>query len=130
MSDAVARKQGRRKRGWASVRNCTTSPAAIERAYRAAEACRLRARGLSYPAISCAMGIPIMTVYDMVRGAVASCVRPERAEAERALELQRLDALQAAVFNRAAHGDAKAINAVLAIMDHRARLLGLAKAGD
>jgi hypothetical protein len=53
---AMMRKQGRRK-GWARTTNCKTSPAAIERALRIAEACRLRARGLSFPTIARAMGI-------------------------------------------------------------------------
>ncbi len=120
------RKQAtRRRRGWASVKNSTTSPAAIERAFRIAEACRLRARGLSYERIGRVMGLGTMTVHAMILDAIRASVPPEVVEMERALELDRLDLLQTAIFQKAATGDAQAIAAVLAIMVRRARYLGL-----
>lgn len=42
-----------------------------------------------------------------------------------ALELQRLDALQAALWNEAASGNVAAVDRVLRIMERRARLLNL-----
>jgi hypothetical protein len=45
----------------------------------------------------------------------------------RALELLRLDALQVGLWDRAVGGDVKAVNAVLRIIEQRARLLGLDK---
>lgn len=45
----------------------------------------------------------------------------------RMLEVQRLDALQVAVWDKAVAGDVKAVNAVLRIIEQRSRLLGLDK---
>ncbi len=45
----------------------------------------------------------------------------------RMLEVQRLDALQLAVWDKAMAGDIKALNAVLRIIEQRSRLLGLDK---
>lgn len=45
----------------------------------------------------------------------------------RTLELQRLDALQVGLWDRAVGGDIKAVNAVLRISEQRSRLLGLDK---
>ena len=49
----------------------------------------------------------------------------EAVEDHRALELARLDALQAPLWEKALSGDVKAANAVLRIIDQRVRLLGL-----
>ncbi len=49
-------------------------------------------------------------------------------EQHRALELQRLDALQVGLWDRAEAGDVKAVNAVLRIIEQRSRLLGLDRA--
>ena len=54
----------------------------------------------------------------------------EAVDQHRALELARLDALQASLWDRAEAGDVKAVNAVLRIIDQRSRLLGLDKPGD
>lgn len=47
----------------------------------------------------------------------------------RAIELARLDALQAALWERAMTGDVKAAGMVLRIIEQRSRLLGLDKQG-
>ena len=47
----------------------------------------------------------------------------------RTLELQRLDALQVGLWDRAVGGDIKAVNAVLRISEQRSRLLGLDRPG-
>lgn len=52
----------------------------------------------------------------------------EAVDTHRALELDRLDALQTAVWDRAVAGDIKAIDIVLKVMDRRIRLLGLEQA--
>lgn len=49
----------------------------------------------------------------------------ESAEEVRRLELERLDALLAALWGKAQAGDGAAIDRVLRIMERRARLLGL-----
>jgi hypothetical protein len=52
-----------------------------------------------------------------------------RADAhKRAVELERLDRLQVAVWNRALKGDDRAIATVLRLMERRAKLLGLDEA--
>ena len=45
----------------------------------------------------------------------------------RVLEIERLDALQVGLWDRAMSGDVKAVNAVLRIIEQRSRLLGLDK---
>ena len=45
----------------------------------------------------------------------------------RTLEVQRLDALQVGLWDKAVSGDVKAVNAVLRIIEQRSRLLGLDK---
>ena len=117
--------QGRRK-GWANVHNSTTSPAAIRRAERQAEALRLRGRNLSYPTIARAMGIGVMTAYDLIADALAAL---EPTEEEVALELLRLDAMVAAIFPAAAAGNARAIRLMLGFMNLRAGYLGLDRQG-
>ena len=49
----------------------------------------------------------------------------EAVEDLRALELARLDALQAAIWDDAMRGDTRAASAILRIIDQRVRLLGL-----
>lgn len=49
-------------------------------------------------------------------------------EQHRMLELQRLDALQVGLWDRAEAGDVKAVNVVLRIIEQRCRPLGLDKA--
>jgi len=115
----------RRRRGWASVRNSTTSPAAVERAFRMREACELRSRGLSYEGIGQVMGLAPMTVWQMIQDAIASAVPPERIELERRLELSRLDTLQASIYFKAATGGHGEIALVLRLMEMRAKLLGI-----
>ena len=43
----------------------------------------------------------------------------------RTIEVQRLDALQVGLWDKAVSGDVKAVNAVLRIIEQRSRLLGL-----
>ena len=44
------------------------------------------------------------------------------------MEMDRLDSLQAAVWDQAMDGDYKAVDTVLKVMNHRAKLLGLDEA--
>jgi hypothetical protein len=52
-------------------------------------------------------------------------VLDEPADEVRKQELDRIDRLQVAVWNRALKGDDKAINTVLRLMERRARLVGI-----
>jgi hypothetical protein len=53
----------------------------------------------------------------------------EAVDEHRALEVQRLDALQVAAWDKAMGGDVKAILAVARIIEQRSRLIGLDKPG-
>jgi len=59
-----------------------------------------------------------------VQRALDATVR-EGADALRQLEAERLDALTAALWSKAIDGDERAVDRVLAVMERRARLLGL-----
>lgn len=55
-------------------------------------------------------------------------IKAQADEHKRAVELERLDRLQVAVWNRALKGDDRAIATVLRLMERRAKLLGLDEA--
>src|SRR5262249_33876885 len=108
VSESRKHRRRTRRRGRASIRNSTTNPDTIRRAEQMAQACRLRSRGFSYRQIARAMKIGVMTAHDLVMDAISAVVqeRPqERIEMERALQLDRLDALQPAIYRRAVRGD-------------------------
>lgn len=94
---------------------------------RWAAAVRLRADGRSYQAIARQLGYANRAG---ARQAVMKTIQAYPAPAEviameRRLELVRLDALQAAVWERATSGDNRAVDLALRIMERRAALLGL-----
>ncbi len=92
---------------------------------RRAQALRLRLAGLSYDAIAHQLGFRHRAAaYRAVTRALTAMQR-EAAPAVRALELARLDALLERVWPRAMAGHLPAVDRVLAILDRRARLLGL-----
>jgi hypothetical protein len=132
VSETRKHRRRTRRRGRASIRNSTTSPDTIRRAEQMAWACRLRSRGFSYRQIARAMKVGVMTAHDLVMDAISAVVQempPERIEMERALQLDRLDALQPAIYRRAVRGDPVAINLVLRLMGMRDRLIGPQPAG-
>lgn len=96
----------------------------IERATRRAEAITLRRAGGRVDQIAAQFGVSPRTIYAWCREAVRDIPR-EEAEELRMLELDRLDALQRAAWTDAMRGDPRAIDRVLAVMDRRARYLGL-----
>ena len=96
--------------------------AARERQIRALE---LRREGKSFPQIARELGYrSVAGAYDSVMGALRETVR-EPAEQVRALELERLGLMFAAVWPTALEGDIPAQQQVLRLMDRRARYLGL-----
>ncbi len=99
-----------------------TDPEVADRWRRAVE---LRRAGLTYQRIADELGWKsISSAYDAVQGALrASIVEP--AATVRALELERLDALLAGLWELARNGQTDAIDRVLKVMDRRAKLLGL-----
>ena len=96
--------------------------AARERQIRALE---LRREGKSFPQIARELGYrSVAGAYDSVMGALRETVR-EPAEQVRALELERIDLMFAAVWPTALEGHIAAQQQVLRLMDRRARYLGL-----
>lgn len=89
------------------------------------EALGLRLAGLTYDAIAQRMKYRNRDgAWKAVDRALARQRREMGAELL-TLELSRLDALQRAVFTDALRGDVKAMDRVLKLMDHRAKLTGL-----
>jgi hypothetical protein len=119
-------------------KNTTITPTTITVAQRKGAALELRTLGLNYREVYEMMRVKypgelLPATYDeryawrdihdeMTR------IRTENTETAihvKVLELNRLDQLQAGIIGSALNGNEKAVNAVLKIMDHRAKLLGL-----
>lgn len=103
-----------------------TSPAAIEKRQRMAEALKHRSRGLIYREIAEKMGIGQTTAYQYVRDAVDEIPR-ENADIVLGIDLDRLDKALEALWPAVLEGDVKAIEAMLKIHDRRAKLFHLDK---
>lgn len=103
--------------------------AEIEMEERRARVIALRRTGAPFRAIAEQLGVGVATVYDDYRKALDKLVPVEDLEAARQMELDRLDRLQMAHWAAATdsnHPDTyAAVNAVLKVMDRRAKLLGL-----
>lgn len=94
-----------------------------------ARAVELVAQGESYDEVARAVGY---SHRGSAHRAVSKALREREVEAVdelRALELLRLDALQAALWDDAMRGDAVAATSILRIIGQRARLLGLQQSG-
>ncbi len=107
-----------------TVRRLRRTDAALA-TWREAKAVELALAGSSYDEIAHEIGLANRgnawrTVQRALNDRVVAGV-----DELREVECARLDALQAAAWPRAQAGDLKAINAVLRIVDRRARLLGL-----
>lgn len=99
------------------------SIATIEREKRAVE---LRKAGLDYRTIASQLGLKsASSAHQIVQRALQRTLREAGTEQVRDFEGDRLDRLQTAVWGRAMQGDIPAVNAVLRIMERRARLFGL-----
>jgi hypothetical protein len=102
-----------------------TSPRALRLRQRRARALDYRLQGRSYKAIGEAMKIHPSTAQDYVIHCMQDFVPRDKAEAVLQLELERLDQMQASVYEQAASGDIAAIEVCLKIQNQRAKLLGL-----
>ena len=97
-------------------------PAVSEKWVKALE---LRKAGASYEQIARQLGYASTSgAYDAVMGALKATLSEPTAEV-RKIEVERLDRLMLAFWQRAVGGDAEALTQVLKIMDRRSRLLGL-----
>jgi hypothetical protein len=100
------------------------SEAAIERRGKALE---LRIAGVRYRQIGAQLGVNHQTAYRDVQAALGelAALSAKKAEKLRELELERCDKLVLALWPKVKAGDEKAVRAVVAVMDRRAKLLGL-----
>jgi hypothetical protein len=95
---------------------------AAERRSRAVE---MALTGSSYQAIADELGYANRcTVYRLVKNALADR-QVESIDELRRLEVDRLDALQVAIWDDATNGDVRAVAAVIRVMHLRAKILGL-----
>jgi hypothetical protein len=89
----------------------------------------LKRRGKSYADIANALGLSSAAAASgIVRNVLADAARlvSDASKAEMMTEeLMRLDALQDAAWDQAMTGDTRSLEAVLKVMSHRAKLLGL-----
>jgi hypothetical protein len=113
-----------RKRNRQTTKNSHTSPLEIERLNKIAEALRLRQKGYSFADMAAYFDVNVSTAHDWVRKGMAGIIE-EPARAVLQMELSRLDIMQSGVYEHAAGGDIPAIDAMLRIMQMRARYLGL-----
>ena len=95
--------------------------------WRKVRALELAIDGASYAAIAVEVGYAHRgTAYKAVHKALAECIT-EGVDTLRRLELDRLDALQAALWHKVMAMDTAAVNTVLRIIEQRTRLLGLGR---
>ncbi len=94
-------------------------------AWRRARAVELATQGHTYDQIASEVGYANRgTAYRVVRKALDENVA-DAVEEYREVEVARLNALQAAVWDRAIAGDLQAVDAVLKLVQARVKLLGL-----
>jgi transcriptional regulator with XRE-family HTH domain len=101
----------------------------VETQQKRNKALELRMAGKSQAEIAEELGVSSSSVSRYITHAVAAITR-ENAEEYLQLELSRLDALWAGIWNDATHGDTWKIDRALAIMDQRAKLTGRYKAAE
>ena len=93
--------------------------------YRKARAVELALTGMPYDDIAAEVGYANRgTAWRAVQRALRDRAF-EAVDEYREMELSRLDALQSACWEHALDGDLRAVEAVLRVMQQRARLLGL-----
>jgi hypothetical protein len=97
----------------------------IAQAEKEARIIELRRTGATWELIAKLTGYANPSgAYKAYQRALGKIVQPKIDEL-RAVEVDRLDRLQFAIWERAKDGDIKAIDAVLRILDRRTRILGL-----
>jgi hypothetical protein len=108
-------------------KHSSTSAARVGRSGRAARALDLRKGGLTFREIGERMGFSEQRAHRLVTEELArlNAERAEAAEAVTRLEVERLDALLAAVWPKAKDGNLAAVDRVLAILARRAKMLGI-----
>lgn len=102
-----------------------TSAHRVHGAEQRRKAMELRRTGMTFDQIGQALGIAGPTAYEHVKKALAEAREHYRTDANEQIELdlQRLDAMYAAL--QPTMNDPRAVQAMLGILDRRAKLLGL-----
>lgn len=109
----------------AGTGKCKTSPAQLAVEEKQVRALNMRMAGASFSEIAEAEGYASPSgAYEAVKAALEKA-RSEPAEELRQMELARLDEMQASIWEVALSGSPDAVNSILRIMAHRARLTGL-----
>lgn len=98
----------------------------VETATQRDEALRLRLDGKTYSAVGAAMGVDRAYAHRLVQDAIAA-IPKEAAEQVLAMEMERLDAIFGGAIEAATGGDPMSARTCLAVMDRRAKYLGLDK---
>lgn len=102
-----------------------TSPRILNASERQAQAIELRKAGVTFRAIADACGYKsVAGAYTAVQSGIRKVLR-EPVEELVTLELARLDEMTLALWPGVKRSDVKAIEKMLAVMERRARLLGL-----
>lgn len=97
---------------------------------RRTEAVRLAASGMGYSQIAERLGFHDRSgAHKAIRGALAAR-QAEAVDELRALEIERLDALQRACWDAALEGDIASVDRVLKVIAARVKLLGLDQLQD
>ncbi len=93
--------------------------------YRRTRAVELRAQGLGYAEIARELGYANKGTAHKVISQALEAREANSVDLLRTLELERLDAIHAAIWDTAMAGDVRAVMPLLRISDARCRLLGL-----
>ncbi len=93
--------------------------------YRRTRAVELRAQGLGYAEIARELGYANKGTAHKVIAQALESREANSVELLRTLELERLDAIHAAIWDAAMAGEVRAVMPLLRIIDARCRLLGL-----
>jgi DNA-binding CsgD family transcriptional regulator len=109
-----------------------TRPVKIRASARRAQAVKLRLAGLTFREIGQELGIARQSAHQLVRGALDELAAETREDGRRlrALELERLAALQRALWPAAMSGDVASARAATKVIEDRCLLLGLLPAPD
>jgi orotate phosphoribosyltransferase-like protein len=96
-------------------------------AERRIKAFELRKKGINYREIAKQLKVSPATIVLDIKAVMKELVKDQQKEAAeyKNLELDRLETLQAGIWDFAINGDAVAIDKVIKIMERRAKLLGL-----
>src|SRR5262245_22891980 len=106
-------------------RSAGTSPTGVRRAEKINTALEYRKLGCTYKEIAQRMGMKTPTqAWDLVRAGIDALVK-EPAEDVLRIELEKLSALEKALWPKAKGGDVRAVGGILKVMERRAAYLDL-----